>query len=71
MLAAVGQGSHAQRSADEAKLETFECLVLCFKKQVAAHLPDVGERRSAAHGKGTSHAFAGDHRSKGDGDLLS
>lgn len=44
---------------------------LCLKKQVAAQMPDVGKLQYAAHGKGISSAFAGDHRSKGDGGWLS
>lgn len=70
MLAAVGQGRCVQHNAYGAKLGTFECLVLCLKKQVAAQLPDVGELQRVTRGHGISNVFAGDHTSKGDDDLL-
>lgn len=50
LRAAVGQGRGAQHKAYEAKSGTFECLVLCLKKQVAAQLPDVGELGHVARG---------------------
>lgn len=65
MLAAVGQGRRAQHNAYEAKLGTFEGLVLCLKKQVAAQPPAVGALECVARGPGISNAFAGDRTSKG------
>lgn len=43
---------------------------LCLKKQVASQLPDVAELQHVTRGHGISIAFAGDHTSKGDDDLL-